>query len=144
VLPPYAVATLTSVVALVVGTAVAAVLTGALLGGLDARALVLGTLLGALYLAFAVAVVAAVAGVVRSQVGTVFASLGVLLVLPMLAMIDVLRPWLPSELLTAVLGSSRAHRSATTCAPPSSASPRPPGCSRLRCDSSNTARSPVL
>lgn len=104
VVPPYVVATLTSIVALVVGTGVAAALSVALLGGLDAGALVLGTLLGALYLAFAVAVVAAMAGVVRSQVGTVFASLGVLLVLPMLAMIDVLRPWLPSELLTAVLG----------------------------------------
>lgn len=102
--PPYVVATVTSIAALVVGTAIAVALTGALLGGLDAGALALGTLLGALYLAFAVAVVAAIAGMVRSQVGTVFASLGALLALPMLAMIEVVRPWLPSELLTAVLG----------------------------------------
>lgn len=104
VVPPYVVATLTSIVALVVGTAVAVTLTSVLLGSLDAGALALGTLLGALYLAFAVAVVAAVAGVVRSQVGTVFASLGALLMLPVLGMIEALRPWLPSELLTAALG----------------------------------------
>lgn len=101
--PPYVVATVTSIAALVVGTAVAVTLTLVLLGALDVGAIVVGTLLGALYLAFAVAVVAAIAGVVRSQVGTVFASLGVLLTLPMFAMIEALRPWLPSELLTAVL-----------------------------------------
>lgn len=104
VLPPYVVVTVTAVAALVLGTAVAVALTVALLGALDAGALVLGTLLGAVYLAFAVAVVAAVAGLVRSQVGTVFASLGALLVLPMLGLVEALQAWLPSELLTAVLG----------------------------------------
>jgi ABC-2 type transport system permease protein len=104
VLPPYAVVVATAVVALLLATAVALVLTGTLLGSLPLGTVAIGTLLGALYLAFAIAVVAAVAGFVRSQVATVFASLGALLVLPMLAMIESVRPWSPSELLTAVLG----------------------------------------
>lgn len=59
-------------------------------------AMLVGTLYGALYLAFAVAVVAVVAGFVRSQVATVFGSLAVLLLLPLVALIEPLRPWLPS------------------------------------------------
>lgn len=57
---------------------------------------------GALYLTFAVAVVAVVAGFLRSQVATVFGSLAALLLLPMVALIEPLRPWLPSELLAAI------------------------------------------
>jgi ABC-2 type transport system permease protein len=103
VLAPYVVTTLTMVATLAVTTAVAVALTSVLIGGVPAGPVVVGTLFGSLYLAFAVAVVAFMASTVRSQVGTVFASLGALLALPMLAMIEVLRPWLPSELLTAVL-----------------------------------------
>jgi ABC-2 type transport system permease protein len=103
IVPPYVVTVVVTVVALLLGTVVTVALTAALIGPLPAGPVVVGTGLGALYLAFAIAVVAAVAGSVRSQVATVFASLGLLLVLPMLAMIDPVRPWLPSELLTAVI-----------------------------------------
>lgn len=103
VLAPYAVTTLATIAALLVGTAVTVGLTAALIGSLPLVEVVVGTLYGALYLAFVIAVVAAVAGMVRSQVGVVFAALGVLILLPMVSMIDVIQPWVPSELLTAVL-----------------------------------------
>jgi ABC-2 type transport system permease protein len=103
VLAPYVTSSIVTVVALVVGTAVTVAVTAALIGPLPARPVVVGTLLGALYLVFAVAVVAAAAALVRGQVTTVFVALGALIALPMLATIGVLRPWLPSELLTAVV-----------------------------------------
>lgn len=101
-LPRYAVTAAAAIVALVSGTAVAWAMTGALIGSLPAGAMFVGTAYGAVYLAFAVAVVAAVAGFVRGQAATVFGSLAVLLLLPMIGLIEPLRPWLPSELLAAV------------------------------------------
>lgn len=102
VLPRYAVTAVAAMVALLVGTAIAWAMTVTLLGSLKVSAMLIGTLYGALYLAFAVAVVAVVAGFVRSQVATVFGSIAVLLLLPMIALIEPVRPWLPSELLGAV------------------------------------------
>jgi ABC-2 type transport system permease protein len=100
---PYVVVTAATVGAYATGTAVAAGLSVALLGPLPAGAVVVGTLLASVYLAFAVAVVAVVASFVRTQIGTVLAALGTLIALPMLATVGVLRPWLPSELVTATL-----------------------------------------
>lgn len=71
--------TAASVASLVLGRAIAWVLTGVLIGPLPVGAMLVGTVYGALYLAFAVAVVALVAGYARSQVTTVFAAIGVLL-----------------------------------------------------------------
>jgi ABC-2 type transport system permease protein len=104
VVAPYVVTTSATIAALVTGTVVAVALTATLIGPLPLAPVVSGTALGALYLAFVVAVVAAVAAFVRSQVTAVFVALGALIGLPLLATIGVLRPWLPSELLTAVLG----------------------------------------
>jgi ABC-2 type transport system permease protein len=101
--PPYLVVTSATVAAYATGTAVAVALSVVLLGPLPGGAVALGTLLASVYLAFAVAVVALVASFVRTQVGTVLAALGSLIALPMLGTIGVLRPWLPSELLTATL-----------------------------------------
>jgi ABC-2 type transport system permease protein len=101
--PPYVVVTVTTVGAYVAGTAVAVALSVALLGPLPVGGVVVGTLLACVYLAFAVAVVAVVASFVRTQIGTVLAGLGSLIALPMLATIGPLRPWLPSELVTATL-----------------------------------------
>jgi ABC-2 type transport system permease protein len=103
-LPRYVVATATSVAALWVGTGIAWAMTVPLLGGLPVGAMLLGTALGSLYLAFAVGVVAAMAGLVRSIAGTVFASLAVLLLLPIVALVPAISAWLPSELLAAVGG----------------------------------------
>lgn len=102
VLPPFAVTVAAAVAALAVGTGVAWALTHSLIGALPPAQMLLGTVLGALYLAFAVAVVAVVAGYARSQATTVFGALGILLVFPILGALDPLHPWLPSSLLTAV------------------------------------------
>ena len=102
VIPPYAMSVAVSVIALVIGTGLAWALTAALIGALPAGAMVVGTLYGALYLAFAVAVVALVVGYVRSQATAVFAALGVLLLFPIVGVIDPVKPWLPSQLLTAI------------------------------------------
>ena len=103
VLAPYTVTTVATVLSLVVGTAVTVALTTALIGSLPLAEVVVGTVFGALYLAFAVAVVATAASIVRSQVATVFTALAALLLLPLLAMVPAVQPWVPSELLTAVI-----------------------------------------
>ena len=99
---PYVVTTAAAVVALVLGTGVAWALTAALIGSLPASGVVVGTVYGAASLAFAVAVVAAVAGFTRGQAVTVFGGLGFLLLVPAIGVIDPVQPWLPSQLLTAV------------------------------------------
>ncbi len=101
--PRYVVATATAVLALVAGSVIAWLLTAAMLGQLPARAMVTGTALGALYLAFAVAVVAAAGAIARGVLPTVFAAVAALLLLPVAGVLPAVEPWLPSELLTAVV-----------------------------------------
>lgn len=100
--PRYVVAVGAAFVALAVGTGLAWALTGALLGPLPTGPMIIGTLLGGVYLAFALAVLAAVAGFARSQATAVLATLVVLLTLPMVGLVAPVGPWLPSELLAAV------------------------------------------
>jgi ABC-2 type transport system permease protein len=100
--PRYVVTAAAAGLALVAGTALAWVMTAALLGSLPAGSLVLGTLYGALYLAFAIAVVAAVAGYTAGQTTTVFGALAILILLPLLGLVPAVSPWMPSELLGAV------------------------------------------
>lgn len=104
VLPRFGVAVATAVAALWIGTGIACVVTVVLLGGLPTGPMVVGTLLGSVYLAFAVSVVAATASMLSSVAATVFASVAVLLMLPIAALAPALAPWLPSELLVAVAG----------------------------------------
>lgn len=101
-LPRYVATVAVAGVGLAVGTGVAWVLTATLIGALPAGAVVLGTAYGVLYLAFAVAVLAAVSGYTHSQPATAFGALAVLLVLPVVGLVPTIQPWLPSELLTAV------------------------------------------
>jgi ABC-2 type transport system permease protein len=100
-LPRYAVTTAAAAAALATGTALAWVFTTALIGAPPVGPLVVGTLYGMLFLAFAVAVVAAVAGYTRSQATTVFAGLLVLLAFPILSIVDAVAAWLPSDLVGA-------------------------------------------
>jgi ABC-2 type transport system permease protein len=104
VLPRVAVAAATAVLALVAGTVVAWALTVNLIGSLPVGALLFGTGLGALFLVFAVAVVAAVSGVLRSVVAVALASLGVLILLPIIGLVPAVEVWLPSQLFMAVAG----------------------------------------
>ena len=103
-MPRFAVVAVTAALALVAGTAVTWALTGALLGSLPAGAMVLGTILGALYLVFAVAVVGAVAAVLRSVPAIALASLGVLILLPIVGLVPAIEVWLPSQLFASIAG----------------------------------------
>lgn len=104
VVPRYVVATTTATVALITGTVVAVVATESLIGDLPLGRVTAGTGLGVAYLAFAISVVAAMAGLLRSQLAVVFGSIVVLLALPLLGIIEPLRGWLPSSLLMSVAG----------------------------------------
>ncbi len=86
---------------LTAGSVVAALLTGVLIAPVPGDALVWGIVLGALYLTFAVAVVALAASIARQTMGTVLLSVGVLLVLPVFQLLPVLEDWVPSRLLGA-------------------------------------------
>lgn len=96
---PYTVTVAAAGAAMATGTVVVSLLTEALIGPLPFWRVVLGTVLGACYLAFAVAVVAAVAGFTRGQATTVFGALGVLLSLPIIGLFEPIQAWLPSELV---------------------------------------------
>ncbi len=100
--PRYTVVAGLAVFSLVLGTAITWALTGVLIGGLPAPPMIVGTLYGSVYLLFAVAVVSAVAGLVRGTTATVFLSLLALLLLPVLGLFPPLQPWLPSHLVGAV------------------------------------------
>jgi ABC-2 type transport system permease protein len=95
----------TSAVALaayVLGTAAAWFETTLLLGALPPGPVLLGVALEAVFLLFAVAVVAAAATVGRSTLATAGISLGVLLVaLPVAGVVKAIGGWLPTTLLTA-------------------------------------------
>jgi ABC-2 type transport system permease protein len=97
---PYTVNVAAACAAMATGTLVVSLLTEMLIGPLPLWRLVVGAFLGACYLAFAVAVVAAVAGFTRGQATTVFGALGVLLALPIIGLFEPIQAWLPSELIS--------------------------------------------
>ena len=98
VLPRVAIPAVAGAVALATGTAMATVLTETMIGGLPIDDLVLGTLLGALYLVFAVTVVAVAASLTRQAITTILLAVGFLVVLPILQAVAAIEPWLPSTL----------------------------------------------
>lgn len=93
--------------ALVLGTAIAALVTGALLGRLGAVPLVAGTLYGALYLVFVVCLTAAVASRTSSVLTTVLVTVAMLVALPLLSLVGPIERFVPSELVGAVDGLVR-------------------------------------
>lgn len=101
VVPRYIVSVSAVAVAYVLGVAIAWYETAVLLGGLPAAGMILGTLAGVLYLAFAVAVAAAFGGRFASVLGTVAATLLVLLVLPIVGIVESVGRWIPSHLVGA-------------------------------------------
>jgi ABC-2 type transport system permease protein len=101
VVPRYVVSFVASVVGFVIGMTIAYVLTGLLLGWLDAVAVAIGSALFGLYLAFAVAVVALVASLVRSVPAVAMLSAGVLVVLALAGLVPQIAPYMPSELVGA-------------------------------------------
>jgi ABC-2 type transport system permease protein len=102
--PRYVVVTLATVAAFVLGTLGAWYETAVLLGELPVGAMLLGMLFTSLYLAFAVAVVAAASSFVRGPLVIVPLAAGVLIVVPLLGLVGALRDWLPSVLLGSLVG----------------------------------------
>jgi len=78
-----------------------------LMGSLPIGGWALGTLLGSLYLAFVVALVAAVSAKANSVLVTVMTSVGLLLALPILGIAPDIAEWLPSHLVGAIDGLVR-------------------------------------
>jgi ABC-2 type transport system permease protein len=73
--------------------------TAVLLGGLPVAATLAGIAYLAVYLAFAVALTALAAALLRGVVGTAVAALAVLLLLGLVESLGVLAEWLPSHLV---------------------------------------------
>lgn len=99
--PRYAVALLAAGTAFTVGMLLAWYETVVLLGSLPVGAMLAGIGLSWVYLAFAVAVVALSAALVRSTLAVVGLAAGVLITLPVFGVLDVVSPWLPSTLVMA-------------------------------------------
>jgi ABC-2 type transport system permease protein len=72
-----------------------------LIGRLPAAAVLGGMGCGAVYMAFAVAVTALAASMVRSVLGTVAVALGIMLALPVAGLFHAISNWLPSALVNA-------------------------------------------
>ncbi len=84
--------------AFVLGLAGAWYETVVLIGALPAGAVVMGAVLTVVYLAFVVALATAIGSVTHSVVACTVGTIGVLLVLPILGLVETVGKWLPSHL----------------------------------------------
>ena len=100
--PRYMVITAAVIGAFTLGSIAALYESTVLMGSLSFGGWLLGTMLGGLYLAFAMAVVAAVAGRTQSVLVAVVVSIGVLLLLPIFGIAPNFGEWLPSHLVGAI------------------------------------------
>ncbi|MDX1644809.1 MAG: hypothetical protein R3244_10680 [Thermoanaerobaculia bacterium] len=104
IIPPrYVVASLAVGSAYTLGLAFAWYETAVLLGGLPVGGMVAGLAFHLVYLAFAVAVVAAIGARTTSVVATVGMAVVALLLLPLVGIVEAIGRWLPSHLVGAQL-----------------------------------------
>ena len=105
VLTRYAVYAAVAALAWSAGALVAWYETWALIGGLPADRVLLGTALGGLYFAYVVAAVALASGMTRGSVGTMFLAFAIVL-LPQitLGLVGGIGDWLPGHLAGAIAG----------------------------------------
>ncbi len=101
VLPRWAVVAGATLAAHSAGTALAVYETAVLIGAPAISAVLAGWALSSLYLLFALALTAAVSTHARSTLSAVAVALAVILVLPLIAAVPELTPWLPSALVGA-------------------------------------------
>jgi ABC-2 type transport system permease protein len=101
VTPRFAITAAAAAIAYLLGTLAAWYETDLLIGALPVARMLAGILCGAVYLAFAVAVTALAASVVRSTLATVGITLAVLLVLPIAGTLRPIDNWLPTTLANA-------------------------------------------
>ena len=111
VAPRFAVWAAAAALAYLLGTLAAWFETGLLIGAPAAAGLLAGILCGAAYLAFAVAVTALAASVVRNTLATVGIALALLLLLPTAGAYHPVDAWLPTTLASAPADlASRSHQ----------------------------------
>ena len=111
VAPRFAVWAAAAALAYLLGTLAAWFETGLLIGAPAVAGLLAGILCGAAYLAFALAVTALAASVVRNTLATVGIALAVLLLLPIAGTIHAVDAWLPTTLASAPADlASRTHQ----------------------------------
>jgi ABC-2 type transport system permease protein len=101
VMPRYTVSAAAATVAYLLGTLAAWYETDLLIGPLPAGAVFAGYLCAAVYLAFAVAVTALAASLVRSTLASTGIALVILLVIPITGTFQAIHDWLPSTLVSA-------------------------------------------
>jgi len=101
VTPRFAVNAVAAAIAYLLGTLAAWYETRLLIGPLPAGQTLAGVLCGASYLAFAVALTALAASLVRSTLAATAICLGVLLLLPIAGAFRAVHDWLPSTLVNA-------------------------------------------
>ncbi len=102
-LPRYVVTTLTVTLALIAGTVTAWTLTAVLIGPPPLFPVAVGTVYGMIHLAFAVAMLAAACGLTTNAASAVLLTFGVLALMPILGIVPSVKPWLPSELVAAIV-----------------------------------------
>lgn len=100
--PRLVVSFLAAAVAFVTGAGVAWYETWALIGALDPGPVLAGTALGVVFLAFVVALTAAVAQRMRKVLSTVMGSLVILVAMPLLGLAPAISRWLPTSLANAL------------------------------------------
>ena len=100
--PRFVVNALAAVAAFTFGAVLAYVGTGLLLAWLPLDDVVVGVLLHAVYLVFVVAVIGFLASVFRGVLPVALTTLGAMILIAVLAIIEPLAAWLPSELVGAL------------------------------------------
>lgn len=104
IVPRFTVNAAASIAAYVLGLLAAWYETNLLIGSLPVAAMLEGILCAACYLAFAVALSAATASLVKGTLGAVGLTVVVLLALPIAALAHSIQNWLPSALVNAPVG----------------------------------------
>jgi len=99
VAPRFTIIAVATVFAFAVGVATAVVTSGTLIGWPKAGSTVVGSSLVALYLVFVVAVTALFGSLVRKIPATALLTLGSLILLSIIGLLEPLAPWLPSYLI---------------------------------------------
>ncbi len=97
--PRFVINAAAAVFAFAVGVVTAVVTSGVLIGWPEAKPTIVGSILVALYLVFVVALVALIGSLVRKVPATALLTVGGLIVLSLIGLLQPLEPWLPSYLV---------------------------------------------
>ncbi|MCZ7533786.1 MAG: hypothetical protein M5U23_10305 [Acidimicrobiia bacterium] len=111
--PRFVVSTVAVVGSYFVGVVAAWYETWVLIGAPDAGAVMIGAAYGAVFLIFAISLVAAMSGRATSVLGTVISTIVVLLLLQVIGVVEVVGRWLPTHLAGAITALVAGDTSST-------------------------------